>query len=299
MILAPAGTISHPIEPRIDVFEVAGVVRSSFVDGPGNRYVLFLQGCNFDCTACHNPSTIGRCDGCAVCVDVCPHTALAVPVAGRILFDPSACDQCGDCRTVCPISADPTIRLRSVDAVLTEIRTVAPFVRGVTVTGGEPTLQLGALKSLFSRMGADPELGPLTRLVDTNGSLAPAGWHELLPVLDGAMVDLKSGTPQLHRRITRSEQSHVVASLHLLADAGKLAEVRLLLIEGVTDTDVELEAWARIVTAVDPGVSVRVMPFRHEGTRTAAREWPITGERAIERVVDRLRDLGLTGPFGA
>ena len=58
--------LHHPvvIPPGAAVLEIAGVVRSSAVDGPGNRYVLFLQGCNFDCTACHNPTTIGRCDAC-------------------------------------------------------------------------------------------------------------------------------------------------------------------------------------------------------------------------------------------
>lgn len=37
---------------------VAGTVPLSAVDGPGNRFVVFLQGCGFDCLACHNPATI-------------------------------------------------------------------------------------------------------------------------------------------------------------------------------------------------------------------------------------------------
>jgi pyruvate formate lyase activating enzyme len=37
---------------------LADVVPFSWVDGPGNRFVVFAQGCPFDCVACHNPETI-------------------------------------------------------------------------------------------------------------------------------------------------------------------------------------------------------------------------------------------------
>ncbi|MBI5157613.1 MAG: YjjW family glycine radical enzyme activase [Acidimicrobiia bacterium] len=288
--------LHHPvtIAPGAPVLEVAGVVRSSAVDGPGNRYVLFLQGCNFDCTACHNPTTIGRCDACGACVPVCPHGALSLPEPGVVAYDPAPCDRCKLCVTVCPIDADPAIRVVPVDVLVEEIRPLARFLSGVTVTGGEPTIQAGALAALFAALKADAGLGHLTTLVDTNGTLPPARWKPLLPVLDGAMVDLKAASSDLHQRLTGHDNVAVKETIRFLSSAGKLAEVRLLVVEGVTDTDEELAAWAEFVAAVDPGIPVRLMAFRHTGTRERARIWPETSPEAVDRVQERLTALGLT-----
>ncbi|MBR0385226.1 MAG: 4Fe-4S cluster-binding domain-containing protein [Erysipelotrichaceae bacterium] len=55
---------------------VNNIIKSSVVDGPGNRCAIFLQGCNMHCWYCHNPETINMCSHCGKCVENCPVQAL-------------------------------------------------------------------------------------------------------------------------------------------------------------------------------------------------------------------------------
>jgi pyruvate-formate lyase-activating enzyme len=120
----------------------------------------------------------------------CPHEALHIQ-AGRVWWQEHECQQCDTCLHLCPQQATPMAQRYSVMEIVEQVRKVAPFIEGITVSGGEATTQLPFVIALFTAIKSDPALGHLTCLVDSNGLLSETGWQKLLPVLDGAMLDLK------------------------------------------------------------------------------------------------------------
>ena len=99
------------------------------------------------------------------------------------------------------------------------------------------------------------------------------------------MVDLKALDPDLHQRVAGASNEPVLASIRQLAAAGRLYEVRLLLVPGVNDSPDQLTRTAEWLLAVDPGLRVKVIGFRPHGVRAAARDWkePTDEQRAAYR----------------
>ena len=266
----------------------------SCVDGPGNRLVLFLQGCNFRCPGCHNPHTMGLCDHCGDCVPGCPGGALAMQ-EGRVSWQAELCAHCDRCLDVCPRHASPKTRQMSVAEVLALLRRYGPLLTGVTVSGGEATTQLPFVIALFTAIKAAPDLARLTCLLDSNGSLGETGWQRLLPVLDGAMIDLKGWREPVHLALTGWGRERVLASLQLLAQAGKLAEVRLLLVPGRSDfldaTGALEEALTTFLLSLGP-VPIRLNGFRHHGVRGEALSWPEARSADLTVLANALKAKG-------
>lgn len=219
--------------------QVASVIPFSWVDGPGNRFVLFLQGCNFNCLACHNPQTIP-------------------------LNTPRATDT-------------------SVESVLQQIRDVMPYISGITVSGGEATVQHQFVVQLFTAIKSSEEFKGLTTFIDSNGNAPARTWDELAPVTDGVMLDLKALDDQRHIELTGSSNQTVLESIKYLAQLGILYEVRLLLVPGQNDSDEQLIDTAVWLKGVDPGMRIKINAFKTHGVRAAAKQWPEVSDEDMNR----------------
>lgn len=271
---------------------VSGTIPFSSVDGPGNRFVAFLQGCNFDCIACHNPYTIHACHHCGECVEACATGALTFdgPV---VSWDAGACTGGDACIRACRYDSTPKAGWCTVTELVERVRGPAPFLSGVTVSGGEATLQAAFVRDFFAALKADAGLGRLTCFVDSNGAAPAAVWDDLDPVMDGAMIDLKAFDDDVHRRMTGEPNAPVLRSIEQLAARGKLHEVRLLLLPGVNDAPELLARTAAWLRGVDPGMRVKVIGFRCHGVRPVAGGVPEPTPGAMAGYAEVLRREGI------
>lgn len=262
----------------------------SLVDGPGNRAVVFLQGCNLRCSFCHNPYTLSLCNQCGDCVPACPAGALTL-VNGRVQWDSALCRECDTCIQVCPHFSTPRTQTYTIDDLWQAIRPVIPFLAGVTVSGGEPLLQADFLKVFFTKVKNESRLHTM---IETNGMVGPERIRPLLPVLDSAMVDLKVFDPEKHRRLTGSPNEKVKLTIRSLADQGKLYAVRQTVIPGINDDPSEAAEMAGFLADIDPSIRLRFLRFRAHGTRGEAEAWSSPEDETLARLVQAAKSAGLT-----
>lgn len=274
----------------------------SCVDGPGSRMVLFFQGCNMNCGSCHNPQTIGLCNHCGDCVSHCQHGALSlirgVGQRKRLECDASLCQSCDACIEHCSRSGNPSAKRLRVDEVVDKVRDNALLLDGITFSGGEASLQRRFIVALCRKLKQDPECQHLGRLLDSNGLLAVQHWPELMSHCDGVMLDIKAIDDSLHRTLTGRSNHQVLASARWLADNNKLTELRWLVIEGVNDSQAELDGmialYEELSARMEATLPLRLNAFRHHGVRTEfAATYRATSDERMAQITAKLAEAGV------
>lgn len=256
------------------------VLPFSAVDGPGNRTVIFLQGCNFDCIYCHNPETIRRCSHCGECIKACAYAALGLE-EGKILWNQDLCRDCDGCIRACPYDSSPKVQTMDVEEVMDHIRKVKGFISGITLSGGECTLQAAFVIEIFKRV---KEMG-LTAFLDTNGFVSLQQMKEIALTMDMAMVDLKSYDPEEHRMLTGKGNEPVIENIRYLAEIHKLYEIRTVIVPELLDNRKNVDKISRLIATLDPSIRYKLIRFRPVGVRGAAKIWKEPTEELMEELV--------------
>ena len=226
--------------------------RLSTEDGPGLRTTVFFKGCPLRCVWCHNPESLSSspqvqwlesdCIDCGTCLPACP-AGLLVGTPHGVVIDRERCEGCGRCAEACPAGAMELLGTRIgldrlVGEVLKDRAYFAASGGGVTVSGGEPTLQAEFVTAFMQRMQA---AGVRTAL-DTCGLCPPSALAQILPHTDIVLFDLKEIDGPRHRAFTGAGNRRILDNLLLVRDfiaAGSPAPtlwVRTPLIPGATAT---------------------------------------------------------------
>lgn len=237
-------------ERRGLVFDIR---RDAAHDGPGIRTVVFLKGCPLSCAWCHNPEGLSpepelsfnasRCLGCSSCVTACPDG-----LDPRTRQRAAGCAACpAPCAEACPTDALRRIgRGLGLAELMAELRADKPFYDasggGVTFSGGEPLMQAAFLEAALLACRDEG----IRTAIETSSFAPPEIFMRVARGADLLLLDLKFADEGLHRLHTGVSNAPILANLRAAAREGLAYALRLPLIPGYNDAEVELTAMAEL-----------------------------------------------------
>ena len=224
------------------------------VDGPGIRFLAFLQGCPLRCKYCHNPDTWGA-GGTAYSAE---------EVATRAL----------------------------------KYRNYFGDKGGVTVTGGEPLLQIDFVIELFTILKAKG----IHTCVDTSGvtfdkyNPQSVEKHEkLLALTDLFLLDIKHIDDEKCKALTGKGNKNTLDFARYLSDNGKKIWIRQVLVPGITDDEETLERTRTFIDTLSTVEKVEVLPYHTLGEvkyKNLGIEYPLQGvETPTKESVRRAKEI--------
>ena len=191
------------------------------VDGPGIRFVVFMQGCPMRCRYCHNPDTWESAGG----------------------IEKSA---------------------EEIAAEALKYRRYFGTKGGVTVSGGEPLLQLDFVIELFTILKQEG----IHTCVDTSGITfreEDKRYEKLLALTDLFLLDIKHIEEEGHRLLTGCSGEAPLAFARYLSEHQKSMWIRHVLVPNITDDDALLKKLRAFLGTLSTVEKVEVLPYHTMG----------------------------------
>jgi pyruvate formate lyase activating enzyme len=260
----------------LEMGKVFDIQKFSIHDGPGIRTTVFLKGCPLNCWWCHNPESqdldmemmfhAKRCIRCGACQSACTHGAISQN-GDFVSTDEEACTLCGACVEACYAEAREIVgQEMTVAQVMAEIERDITFYDesggGVTFSGGEPLLQRDFLGSLLMAC-KDREIHTT---LDTCGFAAWETLDRIREFVDLFLYDIKLMDGAKHQEFTGAPNDLILKNLQMLSEQGHNVVLRLPIIPGVNDDEMNIRRTGEFVTNLLSLNQVDILPYHHTGT---------------------------------
>lgn len=176
------------------------------------------------------------------------------------------CRYCHNPDTWSPDSKD----LRTADELLDQAERYRPYwgkEGGITVSGGEPLLQIDFLIDLFRKA----KQRNISTCIDTAGQpftrTEPffSKFKELMEYTDLLLVDIKHIDPLQHRLLTGRSNENILDMLKYLDEIQKPVWIRHVLVPGITDDDTWLYQTRTFLSSLHNVERIDVLPYHTLG----------------------------------
>ena len=229
---------------RIHSFESLGAV-----DGPGIRFIIFMQGCHLKCKYCQNRDTWD--------------------LKGGIEYES--------------------------DDVLDKILRYKNYITpngGVTISGGEPLLQVDFLIELFEKLKKEN----IHTCIDTSGSVALTDKvKKLIDLTDLFLLDIKCINDDICKDLTGVSNKKELEFAKYLSDNNKKMWIRQVLIPQITDNENDLKELANYLKSLNGVEKFELLKYHDLGRfkwENLNLEYPLARYRtANEEDVKRAKEI--------
>ncbi len=189
------------------------------VDGPGIRFVLFLQGCHLECKYCHNRDTWDINGG----------------------------------------------EYKSLDDIFDKIMRYKNYIYpngGVTVTGGEPLLQVKFLIELFTKLKEQK----IHTCIDTSGMVTlTEDIKKLLSLTDLVLLDIKHIDDEKCKSLVGKSNVLELNFAKYLSENNISMWIRQVLIPNYTDDEKDLLKLKDFINSLKTVQKVELLPYHDMG----------------------------------
>lgn len=211
------------------------------VDGPGVRFVVFVQGCPLRCQYCHNPDTWDLSEN----------------------------------------------KKMSVAQILKKYEGVKEFCKGgLTITGGEPLLQIDFVTELFKQAKKQN----IHTAIDTSGiTFNPENTDKidrLMKYTDLVLLDIKHVDDKEHKKLTGHSNQRILEFAKYLSDNNKDMWIRHVVVPELTYNEKYLRALGSQLRNYTNIKALDVLPYHDMAVskyENLGYKYPLEGVRALTK----------------